>query len=247
MLKHKWLFLCGAPLLVVGCADEDPADEIVTNGTMAASTAGTGPSPAAAAMADSRDGSLLTIAGKVVAAAPEWFRLRTGDEEITVEMDDWDWYQEGKAIKVGDQVTVTGRVDKGLWEQSRIEASSVFVRNLGVSFLANGADEEERTAALVQVGQATTSALGHVSNVEGQELTVGSIDGPIRVDVSQLASKPKVQAGDAVYTWGNLDVDPAEGVEMMALGLTVLSADTTKQDEPDNPEPQQQNSMNAVG
>lgn len=205
-----------------------------------AAPAGISPSPTAAALSGSADGSLLTLGGRVVAAAPDWFRLKSGGEEITVEMDDWDWYQEGRALKVGDEVTVTGRVDKGLWEQSKIEASSVFVRNLGVSFFANGADEEERNAALVQVGMATTSAQGFVSNLEGQEFTVGSMTGPVRVDMGQLKSKPKLKAGDRVYTWGSLDVDAAEGVEMMAQGVAVLSADRTKKDTAGSSERQQQ-------
>ncbi len=228
MADRTLLLLASVSLLVAGCADADEARDTGANEMAAAGPAGA--SGAATALGDAQDGSLLTLGGTVVATAPDWFRLKTRDQELIVEMDDWDWYQEGRALKVGDEVTVTGRVDKGLWEQSKIEASSVFVRNLGVSFVANGADEEERTAALVQVGTASTSAQGYVSNIEGQEFTVGSTTGPVRVDISQLDSKPKLKAGDRVYTWGSLDVDAVEGVEMMAQGLAVLSADRTKKD-----------------
>ena len=241
MLKRSWL-LAGASLLVAACSDADASRDADDS---PANPAVTAQSPTAAAMTESRDGSLISLGGTVVATAPSWFRLKTGGEEITVEMDDWDWYQEGRALKLGDQVTVTGRVDKGLWEQNKIEASSVFVRNLGVSFFANGADEEEVTAALVQVGPASTSAQGFVSNVEGQEFTVGSMTGPVRVDMSQLKTKPKVKAGDRVYTWGTIDVDVAEGVEMVASGLTVLSPDRTKQDSSGTP--QMPKASNAVG
>ena len=245
MAKRFLLLTASAAFLVGGCTDADPVEDAALGESMTATrAAGTTPSPTAAALADSADGSLLTVSGTVAATAPDWFRLRAGDEELTVEMDDWDWYQEGRSLKVGDQVTVTGRVDKGLWEQSKIEASSVFVHNLGVSFLANGADEEERTAALIRVGTATTSAQGLVSNVEGQEFTVGSLTGPVRVDISQLDRKPKVTAGSRVYTWGTLDVDPAEGAEMMAQGVTVLSAGQTKKNA--SAAAQQSNSSNSV-
>ena len=231
MKERRLLLSASAAFLLVGCTDADAGRELGDNETMtAAEPAAPAPSPTAAALSGAQDGSLMTLAGTVVAAAPDWFRLKSGDEEVTVEMDDWDWYQEGKALKVGDVVTVTGRVDKGLWQQRKIEASSVYVRNLGVSFLANGADEEERTAALIQVGTATTSAQGVVSAVEGQEFTVGSMTGPVRVDMSDLETKPKVATGDRVYSWGNFDVDAAEGVEMKAQGVVLLSSDKTKRD-----------------
>ena len=246
MAKPTLFLAASAAVLAAGCAEADEARGVSADDNVpAVGAAGAAPSPTAAALTNSSDGSLLTLGGTVVATAPDWFRLRAGGEEVTVEMDDWDWYQEGRALKVGDEVTVTGRVDKGLWEENKIEASSVFVRNLGVSFLANGVDEEERTAALVQVGTATTSAQGFVSNVEGQEFTVGAMTGPVRVDMSQLKSKPKVKAGDRVYTWGSLDVDVAEGVEMMAQGVSVLSADRTKRDT--SSASQQQTASNAAG
>ena len=245
MAKRILRLTASAAFLIAGCAEAGATRDTSENETVTATDpVGTTPSPTAAALADARDGSLLTLGGRVVSTGPDWFRLKSGDEELTVEMDDWDWYQEGRALKVGDEVTVTGRVDKGLWEQSKVEASSVFVHNLGVSFLANGADEEERTAALMQVGTATTSALGHVSAVEGQEFTVGSMNGPVRVDMSQLKTKPKLKVGDRIYTWGDLDVDVTEGVEMMAQGLTLLSADRTKED---TSGASQQKSSNTVG
>lgn len=245
MAKHTLLLTVSAAFLTAACSDSDPVAETALGDSVAAAQPnGITPSPTAAALADSGDGSLLTLSGRVVATAPDWFRLRAGDEELTVEMDDWDWYQEGRSLKVGDRVTVTGRVDKGLWEQKKIEASSVYVQNLGVSFLADGADEEERTAALIQVGTATTSAQGVVSSVEGREFTVGSMSGPVRVDMSQLKAKPALKVGSRVYTWGTLDVEPAEGVELMAEGLALLSADRTKKDA--SAAPRQANGSNTV-
>lgn len=181
----------------------------------------------AAKLAAADNASVLTLSGKVVATTPTTFQLDTGDETVTVEMDDWDWFKEGRQLKAGDQVSVTGRVDQDLWESKKIEASSVYVRNLGVRFYASGTDEEDLSMAIVQVDN-DVGAQGVVTAVEGQEFTIGALSGPVRVDASQAAARPTVKVGDRVYAWGDLDFDPRERVELMADGLVVLTADATK-------------------
>lgn len=231
MQRKALLYSMTALALLVGCAETNDA-ATVENATSANGTAGTAGADAlradaSAALGGAADETLMTLSGTVASTGPNWFRLNVGDEEVTVEMDDWDWFNEGKALKAGDRVTVTGRVDKGVWEQSKLEASSVYVRNLGVTFFASGADEEETVSALVPV-DIVTSAQGLVTSVEGQEFTVGAMTGPVRVDATQVKSKPQVKVGDRVYSWGDLDLDPAEGVELMADGIVVLSPDRTK-------------------
>lgn len=174
------------------------------------------------------NGSLLNLAGKVVSTTPTSFQLDVGDDMVTVEMDDWDWFKEGRQLKAGDDVVVTGRVDQDLWERKKMEANSVFVRNLGVTFYANGADEEDLAAALIGT-RPVTSTLGAVTSVEGAEFTVGSPRGPVRVDLSQLRVRPVLKVGDTVQAWGPIDIDTNEKLELMAQGVVVLSRDKSKQ------------------
>lgn len=171
------------------------------------------------------DESLLTLAGTVVSATPGALTLDIGTETIAVEMDDWDWYKEGAALKAGDRVSVTGRVDKDLWEQKKIEASSVYVPKLGTTFFASAADEEDLATTVVQVDP-VISARGYVTAVEGQEFTIGSLTGPVRVDFSRVAPKPSIKVGDRVFAWGELDLDLQEKAELMARGVVLTTPQT---------------------
>ena len=223
---RKRLLACVALGALASCGGTEAGAADQASGTETAAPA----NPAQAAdFAASGNGSLLTLTGKVVATEPGWFRLDIGPEVITVEMDDWDWYKEGRALLAGDRVTVNGRVDQDLWEQKKLEASSVYVPKLGVSFFASGADEEELAAAAVQVDTDVT-ARGQVMSIEGREFTIGAVGGPVRVDASQLSNPPHLKVGDRVYAWGDLDLDPREKVELMADGVVILAADMSKKD-----------------
>lgn len=227
MQLKKLLYPMTAMVIVAGCSEA--SEDANAGGPSATAAESSSDGFAGARLASATDGSLMTLNGTIASADAGGFRLDMGNEEVMVEMDDWDWYKEGKALKAGDRVTVTGRVDKGLWEQRKLEASSVYVHNLGMTFFASGADEEETVSALIPV-DTVTSALGLVTSVEGQEFTVGAISGPVRVDTTQVKTKPQVKLGDRVYSWGDLDLDPAEGVELMAEGVVVISPDRTKKD-----------------
>ena len=214
-------------VLLVGCADSDKPSAAHIGAEKARTAQTVTPKLANSPLAGANDGSVLTLAGQVVATGSSWFTVGVGQERVIVEMDDWDWFQEGKALKPGDQVTVTGRVDQDIWEVKKLEASSVNVRNLGMTFYASGADEEDLARGLV-TADSMSSAQGLVTDVEGQEFTVGGITGPVRIDMSQVQSKPPIKVGDRVYSWGEIDIDPREGVEIMADGVTIISADKTK-------------------
>ena len=190
-----------------------------------------------AKLAGSPNDSWINLTGKVVSAGPDSFLLDYGKGNITVEMDDWDWYGEGKTIKAGDDVVVTGRVDDDLFQARRIEASSVYVRNLGTFFYANGGDEEDWVHGIVVTPVATmVEATGKVTAVEGREFTLGSGANAIRIDTARLANNPlddtgyqKVKVGDRVHVWGDLDLDAGERGEVMAKGVVTLAKDRTAQ------------------
>jgi uncharacterized protein YdeI (BOF family) len=221
-----------APLALIGaCSDSDPVrvNDIPTSAAARDVAREAAVDVQAAALAAAANNSWLTLRGKVISAQPSSFQLAAGDETVTVEMDDWDWYQEGRALKAGDEVVVSGRVDQDLMERKRIEASSVFVRNLGVHFYASSADEEV-PVSIVYTPSPTpfTDASGIVTDVEGREFTVGVNTAAMRVDTSQVAAPAKVKVGDRVYAWGNLDLDPEEKLELMAEGVVIISKDKTK-------------------
>lgn len=225
-MKKKRL-LCASVLLAALSACGDADNAIVA--APAAVVGNTGAPGIAKSLALSRDQSLISLTGRVVSTTPSAFQLNHGRGVVTVEMDDWDWYQEGRGLTVGDEVVVRGKVDQDLLERRTIEASMVFVKNLGVYFYASGADEEvPTTLAYVPPSDGLSDITGVVASMEGNEFTVGGTSGPIRVDLANLEAAPKVKVGDRVYAWGTIDIDPRERTELMAAGVVILSADKTK-------------------
>ncbi|MDT9600141.1 NirD/YgiW/YdeI family stress tolerance protein [Sphingosinicella rhizophila] len=222
------LALVAAPLmLVAACDDNDRNGEAVTGDELAVGTLDPETRLAAAT-----DQSWINLNGTVVSTTTDSFVLDYGSDTVTVEMDDWDWYREGQALAPGDPVVVTGKVDSDLWRAKRIEASSVYAKNLNTYFYASGADEEDLLPSTVYVPPSPSSSdtTGYVTAVEGQEFTIGSGMTATRVDTSKITAskRPAVKVGDRVYVWGNLDLDPREKSEIMAEGIVILAKDKTK-------------------
>ena len=162
MRLGKIMGIAAAIAAVEACADGDPAGNV--------QAAATPSRDAAQSVASAWNGSWITLSGRVVGTGPDRFQLDYGSGRITVEMDDWDWFHEGRELLAGDDVTVTGRIDKDLYEQKKIEASSVYVKNLGAIFQANPQDEEDIAGTTVYVpgtpGWAV--ATGTVKGIEGR-------------------------------------------------------------------------------
>lgn len=223
-----------AGLILVGACDPG-RDE--TEATAEAPKAADPARTDAARVANSKDGNWITLSGEIVSTATDSFLLDYGRGNVTVEMDDWDWYKEGQLLKSGHRVVVLGRVDKQLLVNKTIEASSVFVQNLNTYFYASGSDEERVGAKppLAPSSLFTADYTGVISALEGREFTMATAGGPIRVDTSSLRENPldqegfqRLKSGDRVYVWGDLDLEKAEGTELNAKGVISLSRDKSK-------------------
>lgn len=202
---------------------------------LAAAAAVTALAPAAAAQtpATTSNGEWLTLSGTVEAVAGDNFVLDYGRNSIAVEMDDYDWYNEN-AIIVGDDVTVTGRMDKDFLQNRRLEASSVYVDSIHTRFYANAADEEDIWAA---PGGAFANAsglgvTGMVKAISGDEMTVDAGVFEYKVDTGELAYDPfdrrglqHIAVGDRVSITGQFDdSDFFDSPEIDASSLIELSA-----------------------
>lgn len=230
-MTRQWAMLSAplAALLLAGCGESETQ--------AVAASADTNAAVPAERVENARNGNWLTLSGRVASVSPDSFQLDYGSGQVLVEMDDWDWFQEGRTLKAGDQVTVSGRVDRDLLEAKKIEASTVYVQNLGTHFFANGSDEEDFlvTTVYLPTQAAMPAAVGQVTAIEGRELVLGTPDGAIRVDTAGMADNPmdtvgarQVKIGDRVQVWGPLDLDATERPEIAAQGVVVLSSDRSK-------------------
>nr|WP_297399108.1 NirD/YgiW/YdeI family stress tolerance protein [uncultured Marinobacter sp.] len=180
-----------------------------------------------------RDGSWINLSGTVTSTTADTFMLDYGDGLITVEMDDWDWFEESGEVLPGDKVTVYGEVDDDTFEGTKIEASSVFVENLGTYFFASAADEETfrdlDIAPTVPVVVGDLVVTGTVTSVTGQEFTIDSGAQQIKIDTALMPYNPtddegyqQVAEGDLVTVTGNMEEDTFEKRELMAESVVTL-------------------------
>lgn len=177
----------------------------------------------------------ISLSGKVATVTPDSFTLTYGEDmkkTVTVEMDDGDRDADAYKLMKGDKVTVTGVVDDDFFETTTIEASSVYVENLGTTFYASAVDEEDMFVTYwspVVVSRIVVQ--GTVTDVNGDEFTIHTGERALRVEVDRMAYNPlddkgyqRVEVGDRVSVTGQMDIDFFEGRKLEASHLVVLSS-----------------------
>lgn len=195
-------------------------------GVLAASPAFAAPSPTA------DDGEWLTLTGTVEAISGKDFALDYGRNTITVEMDDYDWFNEN-VVKPGDQVTVTGRIDNDFFQARKLEASSVYIASLHTRFFANAADEEDYLPAIDRSLGSNNglTVTGMVQSIDGEDMIVdaGALDyrvdtGTLNYDPFDVTGVQHIAIGDRVEVTGSFDdSDFFDRPEIDATVLTELS------------------------
>ncbi len=140
-----------------------------------------------------KNGSWISVRGKVEKAMPNYFVLDKGSRSIIVEMDDWDMFKEGTYIKKGDVVVVNGRVDKDFPEKRKIEAGSVYVQGINTYFYASSSDEEIEPYLVgyhYEVRDIPTNAeltfTGTVEKIKNDQIVVNTGYRKVKVDTSSL-------------------------------------------------------------
>ncbi len=179
-------------------------------------------------------GEWLSLTGKVASVSGDKFTLDYGENDIAVEMDDFDVYDENFLIE-GDKVTVTGLVDTDFVENKTLEASSVYVDSLNEYFYASSADEEDGYYSYVANdfwdGGDWVSVTGKVSAVDTGQFTLDAGAREYDVDISQLSYNPlddkgveQIEVGERVVVSGEFDdIDLFSDDEVEAEAVTTLS------------------------
>jgi uncharacterized protein YdeI (BOF family) len=183
------------------------------------------------------DRSFISLTGDVVESGPDRFRLDYGEGTVTVEMDDWDWYDEASLVRPGDRVTVYGRIDHDVYEKRTIEADSVYVFGRSTFYYASDVDEEDVFPAtrVVVADGARMTMNGRVTKIEGREFVLEAGGHAVRVDTILMEDDPldevgaqRIRIGDRVSVSGRLDPDFFEKSEVRADTIVTFSRDGTK-------------------
>lgn len=180
----------------------------------------------------------LSLTGEVATVSGDEFTLDYGKNDITVEMDDFDAYDDNFLL-AGDDVTVTGRIDADFVDSKRLEASSVYVAALNEYFYASAADEEDGyysfAAADYWDGGDWISMTGEVTSVDGSQFTLSAGSTDYVVETDELANNPlddqgkeKIETGERVVVSGEFETfDLFSGDVIEAEAVTTLSGAAT--------------------
>lgn len=193
-------------------------------------------SPAALGQEDpytAADDTWITLSGTVESTDADEFMLDYGDGIITVEFDDGDRDADAYKLLAGDKVTVTGKVDDDFIEMTKIEASGVYIDNLGTTFFASAVDEETSDSVVAQVDVpvvvSSATIIGTVEKTGQEEFVVDSGLSEIRVDTESMPYDPldnegfqKIDAGDRVKVSGRIDSDMFSDNEFVADAVVTL-------------------------
>jgi len=180
------------------------------------------------------DESWITISGVVQDVQRDRFTLDFGDSVITVEMDDGDRDADAYKLVTGDKVTVAGRIDDDFYELAKIEASSVFVQDLGTTFFASPVDTESAegwaAAVTIPVDVADTVVRGTVTAVGIDTFKLDSGVRELTVDVSDMPYDPlddqgyqRIGIGDRVQVTGEIGNGFFAGRQLSAESVAKLN------------------------
>jgi hypothetical protein len=183
--------------------------------------------------------SWITLNGTIEEVSRDSFKLDYGPGSVTVEMDDNDRDADGYKLLKGDMVTVSGKIDRDVFEKTKIEAGSVFVANIGTTFYANPADEEDVSfyqsfTPFHTLPLGSTQLHGKVTDVKDRNLTLDTGYAKFTVDTKKMSFNPldkegylQVVPGDRITVSGKMKKPFFEARTFEADGLVAFS-DRTK-------------------
>ena len=183
---------------------------------------------------EAADDTWISVSGEVESVSPDMFTLNYGDGLITVEMDDGDRDADAYKLVKGDRVTVYGIVDDDLFETRTIEASSVYVENIGTYFFASAVDEEDVFITVTTpVVVSRLEVQGRVTNVGLDQFAIDTGSREITVEIDELPYNPlddegylKISEGDWVRVIGEIEPDFMQGRILMADSIVSVHKDS---------------------
>lgn len=195
---------------------------------LAADTLPTGPTTPAPLARPGATGDWVSLSGTVRSVTRQHFILDTGASLIPVDMDGYAIFD----VRPGEQVTVTGRMQKPLTDHRLLNAKLVRVPSRNQRFWANPSDDGGGTYAFAPDATAPAgrpmTLTGTVVNASAPDaFTVATDSGTYAVDGSDIAasfrSRP-VLIGDRVSVSGRLDTSNLfDRRQIDALSVTVIA------------------------
>ena len=179
------------------------------------------------------NGEFATVSGVVTKVAEDAVVIRSDSESIIVEIDGYGSSQDGYKLVAGDEVVASGRVDHDYLEEKKLEAGSVYKKNLEKMVYSNSDDEETQypissAAYAKEMPQKPTYNIrGKVVATSGREFIVDTGLRKLTVETEELLYNPmddvgytQVDVGDDVIVSGEIESKFFEGLELVARTIS---------------------------
>ena len=211
----------------------------------AALTAAASPTPEGDPRVDPRqlpDDTWISLSGVVETMNPGVIVLDYEGGAISVHLDPE--YRTGDTyfLVPGEEIVVNGKLDKGLFQATTIEAASVYYVRKDAYVYINPEYGEHAFAEIVRKDfDVSTVIQGLVTEVRDEGFDVDTGTREIHVDITEMNydpteanGAPEVQPGDMVMVAGEVSLDFFEGRELVARSVTLLIEDAGNGSTPDS-------------
>tara|TARA_B100001971_G_scaffold215192_1_gene259863 strand:+ start:115846 stop:116505 length:660 start_codon:yes stop_codon:yes gene_type:complete len=168
-----------------------------------------------------RDGEFVFFHGKVISRSGENILVmpKNSKKQIIVEVDDEVKEHDSYNLMPGDDVRITGFVDQDALEKFKVEASTVYVKNINSFIFVSGVDEEgaplKDTDLIFQStipGRSQSTLNGKVTKIGTDFFVVDTGLRKVKVLLSQISYDPlddvgftQIDIGDKVLVSGILN------------------------------------------
>ncbi|NMH60272.1 NirD/YgiW/YdeI family stress tolerance protein [Alteromonas ponticola] len=174
------------------------------------------------------DDTWITVNGEIENIHTDSFVVKTGDNRITVEFDDGDNDADALAFEAGEKVTVSGKVDKDVFSDTALDASSVFVHDHNTTYVSNPDDrvvyDRYIATAVVPENFDDITMIGTVAKVDDDTFELSAADATVKVDVSELSGEPLEESGFLnIETGDRVKVDATMGDTFFSEGTVVAN------------------------
>jgi len=228
--------LSASPVLAADMTDHNSDTKLNTKmGVGNTTTGSTTTRNAASKVEQTEDGEWIRLNGTVSSVSDEEFTLDYGKDKITVETDDFP-AGTSRALKKGDRVMVSGRIDDNFFTSKDIVASSVRIQSTGKTLAAtnrtamtggrSGFPDNGKDASKHYEDGDWVSLTGKVSKMDGDDFTIQTGTRSLAVDASDVEDfeRNRLRVGDRVSVSGEMDdAGLFDGREIEASSVVVLS------------------------
>lgn len=195
----------------------------------------------------------LTLGGEVVSVSKDSFQFDYGQRQVTIEMDEWGWFNEREQLRPGEYVVVAGRPDEDFFKNGNFEAEAVYARERNTFYARPAHDQdvaEDESQSANEPGAFTyypgayniprtapegafVTVSGKVTGINGRNVILDTGQNKVTIDTSALhynpvdeVGRPQLREGDYIRATGDVSGELFSAKKLSAESITSLRNDS---------------------